>query len=461
MSKPVDNPRNLCFHMLTEVFENQSYSNLVIQNMLHHSSLTCKDKSFAVALFYGTITRLYTLDYYLARALHQKIDTLDPAVRTILRMGVWQILYAHSVPSFAAVDQMVSLSGIHTHEGGVRLVNAVLRAISRDYDSGKIEPEKSRFDVRYSLPKELSGCLIKWYGQERAEAIAEAYLQDAAITARVNIKKTTPADLVVLLADEGVTASPGLFMDEAVRLQLEGKSIRDLVSFDRGLFMIQDEAAMLASHLMSVQPGDRVLDVCAAPGGKSCHMAERMNNQGYILAIDIHASRLELIAQNANRLGLTCIETKAADAETLIDTMPEQIGSFDDVLVDVPCSGLGLLLRKPDIRMSMTYQKMQELILLQERILQQASAFVAPGGTLLYSTCTINPHENEEQAKKFLANNNTFEAYPFGDILPSRLAELADTFMSDAARGSLQLLPDVVACDGFYMARFRRKQYDA
>jgi 16S rRNA (cytosine967-C5)-methyltransferase len=461
MSKPVDNPRNLCFHMLTEVFENQSYSNLVIQKMLPHSSLSPQDKSFAVALFYGTITRLYTLDYYLSRVLHQKIDTLDPAVRTILRMGIWQILYAHSVPSFAAVDEMVSLSGLHTHEGGVRLVNAVLRAISRDYDSGKIQPDKSRFDVRFSLSKELSGCLIKWYGQERAQAIAEAFLQDAVITARVNTTIVTPEKIVELLKDEGVTASPGLFMDEAVRLLLEGKSIRDLKSFEQGLFMIQDEAAMLATHLMSVQSGDRILDVCAAPGGKSCHMAERMNNNGYVLAVDIHASRLELITENANRLGLTCIETKAADATALIDSMPEQIGSFDNVLVDVPCSGLGLLLRKPDIRMSMTYQKMQELILLQERILQEASAFVAPGGTLLYSTCTINPNENEKQAEKFLANNCEFVIYPFDDILPSRLAVLSETVKSDAMRGSLQLLPDVIACDGFYIARFRRKQNDA
>ena len=163
MSRIVDVPRTLCFQMLTEVLENKAYSNLVIQRSLNHSSLSAQDKKFAVALFYGTITRLYTLDYYLQQKLNQSEESLDPAVRTILRMGVWQIIYAHSVPSFAAVDQMVTLSSMHTHEGGVRLVNAVLRVIAREFDEGRIQPDISRFDVRFSMNRELSGCLIKWY----------------------------------------------------------------------------------------------------------------------------------------------------------------------------------------------------------------------------------------------------------------------------------------------------------
>lgn len=457
MSRIVDVPRTLCFHMLTEVLENKAYSNLVIQRSLNRSSLSAQDKKFAVALFYGTITRLYTLDYYLQQKLNQSEESLDPAVRTILRMGVWQILYAHSVPSFAAVDQMVTLSAMHTHEGGVRIVNAVLRVIAREFDEGRIQPEISRFDVRFSMNRELSGCLIKWYGQERAETIAAAYLNEASVTARVNHLRTNREDLVSLLSEEGVSPEDGLFMEDAIRLHLDGRAIGDLVSFQKGLFMIQDEAAILASYLLSPEPGQIILDVCAAPGGKSCHMAEMMRDKGQVLALDINESRLELIEQNKLRLGITSIVTKIADATVLEVLLPEERGTFHGVLVDVPCSGLGLLLRKPDIRTSMTYAKMQELIPLQRQILQQAAAFVRPGGTLIYSTCTINPHENEEQAECFLANHCDFEAFPFDDILPEKLKKRSAEFSASAARGYLQLLPDAVGCDGFFIARFRRK----
>ena len=458
MRQKAEISRTLCFQMLSEVLENKAYSNIVLQNSLRHSTLTSQEKSFAAAVFYGTITRLYTLDYYLRLKLKKDVDSLDPAIRTILRMGVWQILYAHSVPSFAAVDQMVSLSARYTHEGGVRLVNAVLRGIAKDYDDGILQPENSRFDVRFSLNKELSGCLIKWYGQERAESLAAAFLEDAAVTARVNILRTGKQELITELALEGVETEPGLFMENAIRLQLNGIALNELDCFQKGHFMIQDEAAMLVSYLMQPKAGDHILDVCAAPGGKSCHMAEISGDQCNILALDIHESRLELIEQNMQRLGLHAIETGVADALMLTGMMPEERSSFDGVLVDVPCSGLGLILRKPEIRSTMTYAKMQELLPVQSQILRQAAAFVRPGGTLIYSTCTINPQENQDQAARFLEDTPDYEVYPFEDVLPKSLSECHGELFDQAARGSLQLLPDRIGCDGFYMARFRRKQ---
>ncbi len=458
MRSKIDVSRNLCFHMLSEVFEDAAYSNIVLQKSLRSTRLTPQEKSFTVALFYGTITRVYTLDYFLEKNLRKKYATLDFGVHTILRMGLWQIIYAHSVPTFAAVNETVKIAKLYTNEGGVRLVNAVLRTLAQEFDDGLIDPENTRFDVRYSLSREISGCLIKWYGQERAQSIAAAFLKDPSFTARVNRIRITKDALAERLLQEDVTAEAGLFMDDALRLRLTGRAVYELPSFKEGLFMIQDEGAMLASHILAPEKGQRVLDVCSAPGGKSCHIAEIMEDTGLVTALDLNESRLEMVEQNQIRLGLSCIETKAADATLLSEEIPQYLGFFDRVLTDVPCSGLGLLLRKPDIRLTMTYEKMQELLPVQAAILNQAADFVKPGGTLVYSTCTINPHENGEQADQFLLNRNDFEEYPFSDILPEKLIGLDPGHLESALHGRLQLLPDADGCDGFFIARFRRKE---
>ena len=458
MSQKADVARNLCFHMLTEVFENTAYSNIVLQKSLRSTRLNAQEKSFTVAMFYGTITRVHTLDFYLQKNLKKKFATLDCDVHTILRMGVWQLMYAHSVPAFAAVNEMVKIAKLYTNEGGVRLVNAVLRTIAKECEDGLIDPENSRFDVKYSLNKELSGCLIKWYGQEKAESIAAAFLKDPSVTARVNRLRVSREALLASFAKDDVAAGEGLFMEDALRLDLAGTAVYELSGFRDGLFMIQDEGAMLASYLMAPVKGQNILDVCSAPGGKSCHMAELMEDQGKILAVDLYETRLEMVEENQARLGLTCIDTAEADATHLLDELPQYASYFDGALVDVPCSGLGLLLRKPDIRLTMTYAKMQELLPVQAQILSQAAEFVRPGGTLLYSTCTINPHENDEQADQFLAARSDYEAYPFADILPAKLSLLNPEHMETASRGRLQLLPDTDGCDGFFIARFRRKE---
>jgi len=458
MRQKADVARNLCFHMLTEVFENTAYSNIVLQKSLRSTRLNAQEKSFTVAMFYGTITRVHTLDYYLQKNLKKKFATLDCDVHTILRMGVWQLMYAHSVPAFAAVNEMVKIAKLYTNEGGVRLVNAVLRTVSKECEDGLIDPENSRFDVKYSLNKELSGCLTKWYGQEKAESIAAAFLKDPSITARVNRLRVSREALLESLAKDDVAAEYGLFMEDALRLDLGGRAVYELSGFRDGLFMIQDEGAMLASYLMAPVKGQKILDVCSAPGGKSCHMAELMEDQGKVLAVDLYESRLEMVEENQARLGLTCIDTAEADATHLLEELPLYAAFFDGVLVDVPCSGLGLLLRKPDIRLTMTYEKMQELLPVQAQILSQAAEFVRPGGTLVYSTCTINPHENGEQADKFLAARSDYEAYPFADILPAKLALLNPEHLESASHGRIQLLPDTDGCDGFFIARFRRKE---
>ena len=457
MSVRAEPSRHICFRMLCEVILDGQFSNQVTQNLLSGASLTPAEKSFATALFYGTITHKYTLDYYLKKNLRKKFDTLESNVHILLLMGAWQLIYSTSVPSFAAVNETVRLAKLYTNEGGVRLVNAVLRSLSQDKDSGAIDPDKEKFDVKYSLNRELSGSLIHWYGKERAASLAASFFGTPHITARVNRLKTDPERLVLLLEKEGVNATGDRLCPDALRLELNGKSIHDLKAFQQGYFMIQDEAAMLASWLFQAKPGDSILDVCSAPGGKTCHLAEQMHDKGHILALDMSESRIELVEQNQKRLGITCIDTGVLNAEKLIETIGEQIQTYDGVLCDVPCSGLGLLLRKPDIRHTMTYEKIQSLIETQHQILSQSSAFVRKGGTLLYATCTINPHENQLQVERFLTENEDFEVYPFDSILPENVAKASSEHAIQAKIGQLILLPDQDKCDGFFVARFRRK----
>lgn len=457
MSLRAEPSRHICFRMLSDVFINSTFSNKVTQNTLSSANLSTAEKGFATALFYGTITHKYSLDHYLKKNLRKKFDTLESNVHILLLMGAWQLIYSTSVPPFAAVNETVKLAKLYTNEGGVRLINAVLRSISQDKDSDKIDPEKEKFDVRFSLNRELSGCLIHWYGKERAALLAASFLGVPHITARVNRLKTDPDRLIAFLSREGVIATGDRLCPDALRLELNGKSIHDLKSYQQGLFMIQDEAAMLASWLFQAKPGDSILDVCSAPGGKTCHIAECMHDDGHILALDLSESRIELVEQNQKRLGINCIDTAVLDAQDLIDTLPDKRHSFDGVLCDVPCSGLGLLLRKPDIRHTMTYEKMLSLIETQHSILSQSAAFVRKGGTLMYATCTINPNENQAQAKRFLDENSDFECYPFDDILPPNVISSSSDHLDQAKTGQLILLTDQDDCDGFFVARFRRK----
>lgn len=447
--------RLLCFRMLTDVFDHGGFSNLTVRGALLSSGLTPVEKSFATALFYGIITRKYTLNHYLKKNLRKKFDTLEDNVHTLLLMGAFQLIFSPGIPAFAAVNETVRLAKLFTNEGGVRLVNAVLRTIDKDFQDGLIQPGKEKFDVRFSLNRELSGCLVAWYGKERAEKLGEAFLASPHVSARVNRRKNSPEELIAILQKEGVPASPGTLCPDAIVLQLGGRPVTSLASFSQGRFMIQDEAAMLASFLIGAKPGDHILDVCSAPGGKACHMAECMDDVGNVLALDSNESRILLVEENQKRLGLSCIDTAVLDALTLDQSLGDKKESFDKVLCDVPCSGLGLIHRKPDIRHTMTYEKMADLVLVQQAILASAARFVAPGGTLMYSTCTINPHENQEQAGRFLLEHPEFEEDSILADLPESLR--TEHHIEEAQHGQLSLFPDTDGCDGFFIARFRRQ----
>ncbi len=458
MTVDVDEARLAAVRILKDVLEQGAYANLSSIRQLESRSLTARDRAFASAIIYGTISRLPALDYLLERVLDRPLHKLDPAIRTILRAGAWQLYHAHAVPPSAAVNESVKLAQHLTNPGAAKLVNACLRRLAA---SDRPELPANRPALAAGLPGELFGYLKKWYGREEAIALATAALENlATTTVRVNLCRTTGRRVQESLTREGVESEPGLFCPEALRLDLNGRSIRSLAAFQEGQITAQDEAAMLVAHIADPKPGWRVIDLCAAPGGKTTHVAETMNDQGQILALDRSASRLALVDEQAARLGLNAIRTAEADA-TATDWTHDLIGQADLVLADVPCSGLGLLARKPEIRLTMTHEKITRLIPLQLQILLNAATLVRPGGILVYSTCTINPDENIHQVEQFLAaqKDPSFQLETITPYLPDALLKDPE-IMQSAASGWIQLLPHRHHTDGFFMARLRRRPSD-
>ena len=456
MKQKVDQARNLSYTMLLQVLENKAYSHITVQNYFSNSALDKRDRAFSLALFYGVLTRLYTLDFYLNKKIKKGVDSLDPPVRTILRIGVWQLLFARSVPSFAAVNETITLLRTYSNEGAVKLGNSVLRRISEEKENGLFSIETEKFDVKYALNRELSGIVKKCFGEEKAASIMEAFLEEPEVSIRVNTTKANQEEVLRYFLEEGISLQKGHLVEDAFLLPLEGRNPASFSAFSDGWISIQNEAAMLVAKLASPKKGDMVLDVCAAPGGKSCHIAELMGNEGQVFSLDIHDKRVEKIRENKERLGLTAITEMEADATALRKIMPERENSFDIVLADVPCSGLGLLKRRPDIKQTMTYEKIQGMLPLQQEILSESSFFVKPGGLLLYSTCTINVEENEKQADIFLMNHPDFVPVSLYDALFSAVGAHAARHKERAEKGQLLLLPDEDLCDGFFIAGFRR-----
>jgi len=451
-----DEARYVAYNCLYEVFENQAYSNLVLKQELKKHSFSAQDKGFVTALFYGTITRCYTIDAVLNRFLNKKVSDLDGAVRTCLRMGVWQILFSFGVKEYAAVDSMVNLTKRVSNSGAAGLVNAVLRQISangQEFLSG-LNPKNAA--VRYSLKSEIAGCFVKWFGIEKASSILEAFLSEPDVTLRRNtFRYPAEEDFSALTEKDGIQIISETILPYAYRIGKLDKDISDTDSYKFGACSVQSLSAMLVAHIADPKPGMTVLDTCSAPGAKTTHMAELMKNEGRIDALDANEVRLKMVNEAQERLGISIIRTMAYDCTYLKEEKEFLMPEYDLVLCDVPCSGLGLLHRKPDIRLTMTYEKMQSLVQVQKEILENSCLRVKKGGMLIYSTCTIDPMENGLQIEAFLQNHPEFEKVAFDDLL-SREMLANGRIRSESENGSLTLLPDEGPYDGFFMAKLRR-----
>lgn len=437
--------------MLERVERARAFADLALHAALARSDLGPADRALATDLVYGTLRWRGRLDYLLGRILDRELEKLEPVVASALRMGAYQIVLSPSTPDAAAVDQAVRCIRVAGASRAAGLVNAVLRRLAlgwRNFALPALETDpQGHLSHALSLPAWLAERWLAEHGPEEAAALARALMQVPPRTVRANPLRTTPEALLAELRERYPDAVRGRYAPGALVLGRRGNPGVD-PAFLAGRCTIQDEAAQLVTELLGPEPGENVLDTCAAPGAKSSAMAERMRDTGSVLALDIHGRRLGLLRRDARRLGLTSIRTLERDASQPLDDLAPGPG-FDRVLVDAPCSGLGALRRNPDLRWRLRPGDPARLAQIQRELLRSAAAVVRPGGILVYSTCTLLPEENEGLVRDFLSSNTDFRPTP-----PTRLPAAVQPVRDE--QGFLRCLPQHHDTDGFFAVRLER-----
>ena len=435
--------RQTTFDILLKIQRDNAYSNLALDGQLRDRNYDSRDTAFISALVYGVLERKITLEYQLEQSLRQPLKKLRPEVRVILNMGVYQLLYMDKVPESAAVNESVILAKKNGCAFAAGLVNAVLRSVLKkgialpEYGKNHIE----YLSVKYSCPQWLVKLWTKSYGEENAVGIMENAVGRPPITVRVNTLKVSSDELIEKLAQENVGAEKCSLMADSLKIENTG-AVENLKAYKSGLFHVQDISSQLCCKALSPKSGEHILDVCAAPGGKTFTAAEMMNNVGQIDSFDIYESRTKLIADGAERLGIGIVRTNVQDASAY----NENIGQADKVLCDVPCSGLGIIRRKPEIRYK-TKADIDNLPNLQYFIVSNAARYVKKGGRLIYSTCTLNPSENEEVVRRFLNENKDFQP---SEVFPEDGRNEISSYMT--------IMPHINNTDGFFIAAFVKKE---
>lgn len=438
----MDAPRRVIITALLKQ-EQGGYANLVLAHALsaQEKQLSARDRAFISAVFYGTVERQITLDFMLQKFLAKPIAKLDGEVRAILRSGLYQACFLKSVPVSAAVNEAVKLVRAFGKTSAAGMVNAVLRKASAvNLQQETYEDDVQRLCVTYSVSRPIATLLCEKL-PEHAQAILEASFVQPDVCVCVNTLRAYLQEIEQDFAQQGIVSERG-----TVPGSLYIKSQGDLAAsalFQEGKFYVQGEASQLACHALSPQPGETVLDLCAAPGGKSMTLAQSMQNQGVLYSCDAAENRLALIRSAFLRTGITCAQVIHNDASVYREDFPKA----DAVLCDVPCSGLGILSKKPDIR-AKSLDGLSELIQLQSRILRTAARYVKPGGRLVYSTCTINPDENQSVVQSFLKEDDSFIALAVPDVPGGAI-------MQDHM---VTLLPYLSKTDGFFVALLQKKR---
>ena len=436
------NARDTALRVLVSCRTAGAWADAALRAQLRRDGLSGPEAALCSRIVYGVMQNRLLLDFYLGAYCSQKVDHLQPPLLEILRIGAYQILFLDKIPHSAAVNQAVEQAKDNGRAKAAGLVNAVLRQLSRNKVHLPRIPDQDALhslSIRYSHPKWLVKRLQAILGPE-TEACLAADNAPAPLTIQVNPLKAAAEELTAELVASGVIVRPHPWVSGCLELDHAG-DLTALAPFRAGKFLVQDPAARLVSQIAGVEPGMRVMDVCAAPGGKSFSAAFAMEDQGEILACDLHENKLKRIREGAERLGLACIQTTAADGRGF---RPEWEAAFDVVLVDAPCSGFGIIRKKPDVR----YKKPDDLFALpviQRAILDNAARYVRPGGTLVYSTCTILPEENEGVSDSFLAEHPDFCRTPFSLSGPVGETE-----------GQVTLWPLRRGTDGFYICRMTR-----
>jgi len=451
--------RLLATRVLERVERSQAYADIALHQALARSPLSGVDRALTTELVYGTLRWRGRLDFFLSRVLNQELSTLDPLIATILRLGAYQLMFSDRIPASAAVDQAVRCTRAVGNHRATGLVNAVLRRLTREWQT--IVPPRLEDNAvdhlvhALSIPEWMAKRLIELYGPEQAADYAKACNQPPPITARVNRTRTDRDSLLKEIQERFPKARAGEYSPDAIGLGHIGDLGRD-PAFRDGLYCVQDEASQLVVEMLDPEPGETILDACAAPGSKTTAIAERLAGQGSVLALDRNARRLGLVSQNARRLDLEGIHTLKRDATLPLTDLaiPGHEDSadpvrFDRILVDAPCSGIGVLRRNPDARWRVREKDPAELAEIQQKILIRTASVLGRGGTLVYSTCTVLPEENENQIDHFLEQNPNFRQVPPAEMKRS-VAALVDN------AGTLKLTPNQHGTDGFFAVRLER-----
>lgn len=449
MTKAI-NEREIVLEVLLEITEQGMYSHIVLRDVLNkYQYLEKKERSFITRVTEGTLEHMMEIDYILDQFSKVKVKKMKPVIRNIMRSAVYQMKYMDSVPVSAACNEAVKLA-VRKGFGSLRgFVNGVLRNVARNLDQIEYPAEPlKRLSIQYSMPEWILNLWLKAYDSDIVEQMLQAFQRETPLTIRCNLRMVTPKQLKEHLEAEGVTVKVHPYLEYAFHIS-GFDYLGDLESFQNGEFSVQDISSMLVSELAGPKEGDYVIDVCAAPGGKSLHMAEKLNGSGHVEARDLTEYKVGLIQENIERTGLSNVEAVQQDALIFDET---SVGKADIVLADLPCSGLGVLAKKTDLKYKATKEGADSLAKLQREILKNVQAYVKDEGKLVYSTCTINPAENMDNVHWFL---NQYPEFELIDIRGSLCEELQKDVKEN---GCIQLLPGVHQSDGFFLACMKKRK---
>ncbi|MGK7956502.1 MAG: 16S rRNA (cytosine(967)-C(5))-methyltransferase [Crocosphaera sp.] len=443
------NPRQITLEILRQIDRKNSYTDIALNRALNQSNLNPSDRSLCTELVYGITRRQRTLDSLIDQLGKKTAQQQPPDLRRILHIGLYQLRYLDNIPPSAAVNTSVDLAKENKLQRLSGVVNGILRQYIRSDQANHdplILPDDTikKLAINYSFPDWIIATWVKQWGEATTEKLCHWFNQTPTIDIRINPLKTNLQSLKTQLTEAGVNATPLPPLPCALRLQGKIGTITTLPGFQEGHWTVQDSSAQLVSYLLDPQPGETIMDACAAPGGKTTHIAELMGDKGTIFACDRTPSRLKKVQQNAQRLQLKAITIIEGDSRHL----PQLINKADRVLVDVPCSGLGTLHRHPDIRWRQTPENIQELSLLQLEILTKVAQWVKPQGILVYATCTLNPRENQEIIETFLNSHSHWQMET-----PSP-HWLFSPFMTSSKY--IEILPHEQDTDGFFMVKLKK-----
>lgn len=456
--------RRVAVEVLLKVEQDSAYANLALNAVFEKKhQMSERDRAFATFLVQGVLRHRGELDEAIRPFLKRPMDKLAASLRNVLRLGVFQLLHATDIPPSAVLNTSAEVAKLMGHAGNASVTTAVLRNFLRQMEEqrgtdGSIgEPtiNSEQLSARYGVSEWLVDKWKNTFGEDECMKLL-AYSQSVPpLTLRVSTASITAEGLSEILERKGIKVRRGHLVPDCLVVE-DRKAVRGpmekLPGFNEGLFIVQDEAAAFVSEVVDAKPGETIVDLCAAPGGKTVHLAEKMENKGRVIAVDIHANRLNLLKETRTRLGLTNIEIKVADG---VEFMPDR--EANKVLLDAPCTGTGVINRRTDLRFRREAPHLDDLVQLQRKLLAQSAKMIAPGGELVYSTCSIEPEENEQNIAWFLEQHPDFQ---FDDIRSYVPAELRDQYFAGTTNyGAVQLMPTRHGVSGFYVAKLKKAEH--